>query len=288
MALSWNRSFWAEEPMKFIDSHFHTQFTLQKGVNVFSFLDESPSNGFQGGIDIGCTHDDMPQRAQLLEPYPQILLSAAMGPWEAGASEAKGADPDFEYSEFKSTEQILKELEVLKGNFEKYRPAFIGEIGLDYYWDYGTREKQKLIFETQMKWANEKGLCVLIHDRDADEDVMDTIRRLGPDKGGVIHCFDGNEDLMKTALEHDYYISFAGNLTFRKNTELRERILQVPRDRLLLETDSPYLTPVPLRGRTNSPEYIIHTYNCAAEILGMDVNELGEIVTENFSSLCAR
>ena len=262
MALSWNRSFWAEEPMKFIDSHFHTQFTLQKGVNVFSFLDESPSNGFQGGIDIGCTHDDMPQRAQLLEPCPQILLSAAMGPWEAGASEAKGADPDFEYSEFKSTEQILKELEILKGNIDKYRPAFIGEIGLDYYWDYGTREKQKLIFETQMKWANEKG--------------------------GVIHCFDGNEDLMKTALEHDYYISFAGNLTFRKNTELRERILQVPRNRLLLETDSPYLTPVPLRGRTNSPEYIIHTYNCAAEILGMDVNELGEIVTENFSSLCAR
>ena len=288
MALSWNRSFWAEEPMKFIDSHFHTQFTLQKGVNVFSFLDASPSNGFQGGIDIGCTHDDMPQRAQLLEPYPQILLSAAMGPWEAGASEAKGADPDFEYSEFKSTEQILKELEILKGNIDKYRPAFIGEIGLDYYWDYGTREKQKLIFETHMKWATEKGLCVLIHDRDADDDVMDTIRRLGPDKGGVVHCFDGNGDLMKTALEHDYYISFAGNLTFRKNTELRERILQVPRNRLLLETDSPYLTPVPLRGRTNSPEYIIHTYNCAAEILGMDVNELGEIVTENFSSLCAR
>jgi TatD DNase family protein len=288
MALSWNRSFWAEEPMKFIDSHFHTQFTLQKGVNVFSFLDESPSNGFQGGIDIGCTHDDMPQRAQLLEPYPQILLSAAMGPWEAGASEAKGADPDFEYSEFKSTEQILKELEILKGYIDEYMPAFIGEIGLDYYWDYGTREKQKLIFETQMKWANEKGLCVLIHDRDADEDVMDTIRRMGPDKGGVIHCFDGNEDLMKTALEHDYYISFAGNLTFRKNTELRERILQVPRNRLLLETDSPYLTPVPHRGRTNSPEYIIHTYNRAAEILGMDVNELGEIVTENFISLCAR
>ena len=274
--------------MRFIDSHFHTQFTLQKGVNVFSFLDGSPANGFLGGIDIGCTHDDLPQRAQLLKPYPQVLLSAAMGPWEAGASEERGADPDFEYSEIKSTEQILGELEILRNNIELYKPSFIGEIGLDYYWDYGTHDKQKLIFETQMKWASEMGLCVLIHDRDADEDVIDTIRRLGPEKGGVIHCFDGNENLMRTALEHGYFISFAGNLTFKRNTELRRLIKEVPSDRLLLETDSPYLTPVPLRGRTNSPEFVIHTYYCAAELLGTDVDELSERISENFRNLCAR
>ena len=274
--------------MRFIDSHFHSQFTLEKGVNVFSFYDNSPANGFLGGIDIGCTHDDLPSRRQGLEKYPHILLAAAMGPWEAGASESKGTDPDFEYNTIKSTDQILCELDILRSNIETYRPSFIGEIGLDYYWDYGSREKQKLIFETQMKWASELGLCVLIHDRDADEDIIDTIRRLGPGKGGVIHCFDGSESLMQAALEHGYYISFAGNLTFKKNDALRTTLRKVPLDRLLLETDSPYLTPVPFRGMTNSPEYIVNTYRCAAEILGMDENELAERVVGNFRELCAR
>ena len=274
--------------MRFIDSHFHSQFTLEKGVNVFSFYDNSPANGFLGGIDIGCTHDDLPSRSQSLERYPHILLAAAMGPWEAGASESKGTDPDFEYNTIKSTDQILGELDILRSNIETYRPSFIGEIGLDYYWDYGSREKQKLIFETQMKWASELGLCVLIHDRDADEDIIDTIRRLGPGKGGVIHCFDGSESLMQAALEHGYYISFAGNLTFKKNDALRTTLRKVPLDRILLETDSPYLTPVPFRGRTNSPEYIVNTYRCAAEVLGMDENELAERVVGNFRELCAR
>ncbi|MBP5552614.1 MAG: TatD family hydrolase [Spirochaetales bacterium] len=274
--------------MNYIDSHFHTQFTLEKGVNVFSFLDESPENGFVGGIDIGCVHDDLPGRRSLLQKYPHILLSAGMGPWEAGASETRGTDPDFEYSSAKTTEQILRELDILRHNIETHKPSFIGEIGLDYYWEYGNHDKQKLIFETQMRWADEMGLCVLIHDRDADEDVIDVIRRLGPSKGGVIHCFDGDRGLMETALEHGYYISFAGNLTFKKNTQLRELIREVPADRLLLETDSPYLTPVPLRGRTNSPEYIVNTYNCAAELLGMDVDALSETITDNFRALCAR
>ena len=139
-----------------------------------------------------------------------------------------------------------------------------------------------------MKWASKLGKCVLIHDRDADEDIIDAIERLGPDKGGVIHCFDGCESLMHTALEHGYYISFAGNLTFRKNEDLRCMLRKVPLDRLLLETDSPYLTPVPLRGRTNSPEYIVNTYRCAAQVLGLDENKLAERVVGNFRNLCSR
>ena len=274
--------------MNYIDSHFHSQFTLEKGVNVFSFYDGSPENGFLGGIDIGCTHDDLPSRRLSLEKYPHILLAAAMGPWEAGASETRGTDPDFEYSTIKSTDQILGELAILRSNIETYSPSFIGEIGLDYYWDYGSHEKQKLIFETQMKLASELGKCVLIHDRDADEDIIDAIRRLGPDKGGVIHCFDGCESLMDAALDNGYYISFAGNLTFKKNEDLRLLLRKVPLDRLLLETDSPYLTPVPLRGRTNSPEYIVNTYRCAAQVLGMDENELSERIIGNFRNLCSR
>ncbi len=270
-----------------IDSHFHTQSMLQRGMDVFSVYGKLFSEGFHGGIDIGCTHDDLPERSRLLKDWPRILLAGAMGPWEAGRSETKPVEPEFEFQQTKDIDLIMRELSQLRENLVTYKASFIGEIGLDYYWDYGTHEKQHLIFETQMQWASEMGLRVLIHDRDADEDTADVIRRLGPDRGGVIHCFDGSRKVLRTALDRGYCISFAGNLTYRRNTDLREALKEVPQDRLLLETDSPYLSPVPLRGQPNSPLNIIHTYACAAETLGMEIGKLTETVRENYDRLTA-
>ena len=270
-----------------IDSHFHTQSMLQRGMDVFSLYDRLFEGGFAGGIDIGCTHDDLPQRSALLKDYPAILLSGAMGPWEAGRSETKPVEPEYEYQSIKSVGQIESELGILKENIIRYKAAFIGEIGLDYYWDYGTHEKQHLIFETQMKWASEMGLRVLIHDRDADQETADVIRRLGPDRGGVIHCFDGSPIVLEAALEKGYFLSFAGNLTYKRNTDLREMLRKVPIDRLLLETDSPYLAPVPLRGQPNNPSFIIHTYECAAQTLGMRAEDLAIIIKDNYDRLTA-
>ena len=270
-----------------IDSHFHTQSMLQRGMDVFSLYDRLFDGGFAGGIDIGCTHDDLPQRRELLKDYPAILLSGAMGPWEAGRSETKPVEPEYEYQSAKSISQIESELDILKENIIRYKASFIGEIGLDYYWDYGTHEKQHLIFETQMRWASEMGLRVLIHDRDADADTAEVIRRLGPDRGGVIHCFDGSPIVLEAALEKGYFISFAGNLTYKRNTDLRQMLRRVPMDRLLLETDSPYLAPVPLRGQSNNPSFIIHTYECAAETLGMNAEDLAIIIKDNYDRLTA-
>jgi TatD DNase family protein len=270
-----------------IDSHFHTQSMLQRGMDVFSLYDRLFEGGFAGGIDIGCTHDDLPQRRELLKDYPAILLSGAMGPWEAGRSETKPVEPEYEYQSVKSVSQIESELAILRENIIRYKASFIGEIGLDYYWDYGTHEKQHLIFETQMRWASEMGLRVLIHDRDADAETADVIRRLGPDRGGVIHCFDGSPVVLEAALEKGYFISFAGNLTYKKNTDLRQMLRRVPLDRLLLETDSPYLAPVPLRGQSNNPSFIIHTYECAAETLGMNAEDLAIIIKDNYDRLTA-
>lgn len=261
---------------------------LQRGMDVFSIYDSLFEAGFAGGIDIGCVHDDLAQRSKLLKPYPGILLSGAMGPWEAGKSETKETEIEAEFSKLKSMAVLEDELGILKNNIKEYKARFIGEIGLDYYWEYGSHDKQKYLFETQMKWADEMGLCVLIHDRDADEDVADTIRRLGPSKAGVIHCFDGSETVLDCALDRGYFISFAGNLTYKSNEQLRQMLKKVPKDRILLETDSPYLTPVPLRGKPNSPEKIIHTYKCAAEVLGMSFENLKGIVLENFTNLCNR
>lgn len=245
---------------------------LQRGMDVFSVYDRLLASGFSGGIDIGCTHDDLTERSELLKNYPSVLLAGAMGPWEAE----------------NSIDELLSELEILESNIKEYKAAFIGEIGLDYYWKYGTPEKQHLLFETQMKWASRMGLCVLIHDRDADEDTSEVIRRLGPDKGGVIHCFDGSEKVLKTALDCNYFISFAGNLTYKSNENLRQILRRVPLDRLLFETDSPYLTPVPMRGKPNSPENVIYTYSCAAQVLGLSLESLKEKVLENFRNLCSR
>ena len=216
-------------------------------------------------------HDDLPERKRLLEKYDRILLAGAMGPWEAGE---KGEPED--------TYVLETWLAVLKENIRKYKVRFIGEIGLDYYWEYGSHEAQHMLFETQMAWASEMGLKVLIHDRDADEDTIEIIRRLGPPKGGVLHCFNGCRNLMDTALERGYFISFAGNLTYRSNDHLRRILKDVPRDRLLLETDAPYLAPVPMRGKPNSPAYIVHTYECAAQTLGMPFGKLAELVADNF------
>ena len=261
---------------------------LQRGMDVFSVYDRLLSSGFKGGIDIGCTHDDLPKRSDLLKSYPSFLLAGAMGPWEAGKSDTQSAPQEAEFSASKTEDELLSELEILKNNIKEHKASFIGEIGLDYYWKYGNPDKQHLLFETQMKWASQMGLCVLIHDRDADEEVAQVIRRLGPDKGGVIHCFDGSEKILSAALERNYYISFAGNLTYKSSDNLRQILRRVPLDRLLFETDSPYLTPVPLRGKPNCPENVIYTYSCAAEVLGISFESLKERILENFRNLCSR
>lgn len=268
--------------MKLVDSHFHTQSMLQRGMDVFSIYNDSLS----AGIDAGCVHDDLPQRYSLLKDHGTILLAGAMGPWEAGKSETKPGDEDFPDDRCKSMEELDAELLILKGNLVRFNAAFIGEIGLDYHWEYGTREKQRHLFHTQLGWANEMGLKVIIHVREADEDVIEAIRSYGPDKGGIIHCFDGDPDLMNVALEHGYYISFAGNITFKNSKALRDALLKVPSDRLLLETDSPYLTPVPHRGKPNNPSYIVNTYQCAAEVLGMPLEKTAQLVEGNFRSFC--
>ena len=257
-----------------VDSHFHSEYLTEKGLDPKAQLDLAFRDGFEGGIDIGCTSDDLPRRYELLKSYSKIVLAGAMGPWEL--------DDGLSFSE------IDKRLAVLQDNLIQYKAKVLGEIGLDYYWNYGTTETQKYLFESQLKMAQELKLPVSIHDRMADSDTIDEISRLTPPKAGIIHCFDGCEMLMKVALDLGYFISFAGNLTFKKNTELRDILKKVPRDRLLFETDAPYLTPVPHRGQPNTPLYVVHTYQCASEVLGISLEELSSQVLENYQALLAR
>ena len=160
-----------------------------------------------------------------------------------------------------------------------------GEIGLDYHYEHSPREVQRSVFARQLKLARDAALPVVIHSREADEDTVDVLRAewTGAGRGGVMHCFGGGRKMAEAVLELGFMISFAGNVTFRKAEPLREMARLVPAERLLIETDCPYLTPVPFRGRRNEPAYVVETARFLAGLRGTTEAELGRVTTQNFA-----
>lgn len=157
-----------------------------------------------------------------------------------------------------------------------------GEIGLDYYYDHSPREVQRKIFRDQLAVAKQCGLPVIIHDRDAHQDVLDILKaeRVGSN-GGIMHCYSGSWEMAKQCLSLGFYISFAGPLTYHNAKTPLEVAARVPEDRLLVETDCPYLSPHPFRGKTNEPARVTYTAAKLAEIRGLEYERLAEITTAN-------
>jgi TatD DNase family protein len=158
------------------------------------------------------------------------------------------------------------------------RIVAVGEIGLDFYRDYAPRDTQRRVFDRQLQLAAEHGKAVIIHSRAADEDTAAALA--GFDGSVVLHCFS-SPGLLPVALERGYYVSFAGNVTYPKAPELREAARAIPPDRILAETDCPYLAPQPVRGKRNEPAYVVHTIASLAETRGEDQAELGRRIEEN-------
>jgi TatD DNase family protein len=158
------------------------------------------------------------------------------------------------------------------------RAIAVGETGLDFFRDYAARDAQRRLFERHLGVATDLGKPVVVHTRDAD---AETAAALGTFEGTVVlHCFS-SPSLLPVALERGYYVSFAGNVTFPKAAELREAAAAVPADRILAETDSPYLAPQPRRGRPNEPAFVVHTVAALAEARGEDAEELGAQIDAN-------
>ena len=162
-----------------------------------------------------------------------------------------------------------------------------GEIGLDYHYDHSPREVQREVFRRQLRIARELDLPVVIHSREANDDTITILREelSGYEPGGVLHCFGGSLAMARDAIELGFFISFAGNLTFKKAEALRDVARKLPMDRLLIETDCPYLTPVPFRGRRNEPARVIETARCLAEIHGKELAEIGQVTSKNIARL---
>jgi TatD DNase family protein len=164
----------------------------------------------------------------------------------------------------------------------------IGEIGLDYHYDFAPKDVQKDVFAGQVSLAVDRNLPVVIHSRDAMADTIDVLKSAGRGQvRGVIHCFTGTADEARMALDLGFYVSFAGILTFPKAQSLRDAAAIVPVDRLLVETDSPFLAPIPHRGKRNEPAWVMETLKVLAGIKGLPAAEAGEIVKANAARLFA-
>ena len=182
------------------------------------------------------------------------------------------------------------EMNVTKAEIVSYthnpKVVGIGETGLDYHYNHSPQADQQKVFATHIEAALETDLPLIIHTREADDDTIRLIRDVGGGKArGVMHCFSGGPKLAEQSLELGFYISFSGIITFKKAEEIREALKHVPMDRILVETDSPYLAPVPHRGKRNEPSFVVHTAEMVAQLKGVPVEEVAQKTTDNFFRL---
>jgi TatD DNase family protein len=180
----------------------------------------------------------------------------------------------------------LADMSVLKPLAQQAAVVAIGETGLDYYYTKDSAELQRESFAQHLKLSSELAKPVIVHTRDAREDTLAVIREHGDSSvGGVLHCFTESWEMAEQAIDLNYYISFSGIVTFKNAAELREVAKQVPLERLLIETDSPYLAPMPYRGKKNEPKYVVEVAHCIAELRGVSVEEIAEITSNNYDKL---
>ena len=257
----------------FIDSHFHLVQSVEKNLNSAELLEEAVEAGVMAGMDIGVDLEQIDLRRECCTAH-------------AGFGYTLGLYPSF--ADRESLEPDLARLETeLRVRADDSRLWALGEIGLDFHWNYGSPAKQKKLLRCQLELAREYDLPVVIHNREADGELCDLLISSGA-RGGIMHCFSSDRAVMKTFLDIGFYVSFAGNLTFRNAETIREAAHEVPLNRVLFETDAPYLSPVPLRGKLNRPSHVIHVYDFFAKLRRMPLAELREQVHENFTRAIPR
>lgn len=211
-----------------------------------------------------------------LEKLPQIL---ALAEQHENIYASVGVHPDYELEAEPTQEQLV--------SLAKHpKVVAIGETGLDYFRLTGELEWQRNRFRTHIRAAVESRKPLIIHTRSASADTLRLMQEEGADKiGGVMHCFTESMEVALAAIEMNFYISFSGIVTFKKALELKEVATRIPLERMLIETDSPYLAPVPFRGKLNQPSYVKHVAEEIAKLRGIAVEEVGEVTSANFKRL---
>lgn len=242
-----------------IDVHVHLD-KLEDSVEVT--LQKARDAGVRQVITIGTDPEDLKTVIELAEKnQPYVFCTLGIHPHEGSIYTS-------------SVGQFIRE------NAHRPYVVAVGEIGLDYYYNHSNKEDQLKAFREQLQIAREVNLPVEIHTRDAEEDTVSILRDF-TDVKGLIHCFTGTQWLADRCLELGYNISISGVVTFKNAQPLRDVVKSIPLDRLHIETDAPFLAPVPQRGKSNTPAYVIHTAQVVADIKGISVEKLIEHATEN-------
>ena len=249
----------------------HTHLEISDGDNPMGYrehLDRASSVGIRGVVQVGGDLETSRWSAAVAAVEPRVLAAVAIHPNEAPRYEAAG-----------ELDAALAEIDELAG---RPRVRAVGETGLDFFRTEGEGLKaQQRSFEAHIAIAKKHGLAMQIHDRDAHGAVVETLRRVGAPEKTVFHCFSGDTELARICADEGWYVSVAGTSTFKNAGTLREALAVVPRSLLLVETDAPYLTPAPYRGRPNSPYMIPYTLRALAETLETDVAMLAAQIASN-------
>jgi len=258
-----------------IDTHFHSIIMEQKEISTRTVLQEAFDSGLEYAIDIGTEMSDIPKRLDLLSGFNTILFAAGNYPSEVEKNNNPGL--------INSLESFIVDINVPEN--KNHKIIAIGEIGLDWHWNYGTKKLQMELFEAQISLANKYSLPVIIHNRDADTEIVDILKNTPPVAGGIIHCFSSDYLFAREVLDLGLSISFAGNVSYKKNNSLREAATKIPVNSIFVETDSPYLSPQKVRGKVNHPGHIGYTYETLSECQNLALQEFIQIVKRNFLTL---
>ncbi|KMT64778.1 TatD family hydrolase [Catenovulum maritimum] len=250
-----------------VDSHCHLdKLKLEElGGSLDSVLDSARARGIKQFLCVSVTLDDFPNMAKTVESHADVAISC-------------GVHPLHNECQFEQA-QLLKLADDPK-------VVAIGETGLDYFYSADTIEWQQNSFRQHCQVANQLDKPLIIHTRDARQDTLDILKQEGADKaGGVLHCFTESLEMAKAAMDLNFYISISGIVTFGNATELRDVVRALPLDRILVETDSPWLAPKPYRGKQNQPAYVHEVAQFVADLKGVSLAELSEQTTNNFYQL---
>lgn len=260
------------EPLEVGTYDNHTHLEIADGdspLTVAEHLSLMREVGMLGAVQVGVTLESSKWSAQAASENPMLLAAVALHPNEAPLYETKAA-----------LDAAVAEIAELA---TQSRVRAIGETGLDFFrtTDEYHLKLQQDSFEQHIEIAKNNDLALQIHDREAHQQVVDTLKRVGQPEKVVLHCFSGDVELVEIAKRNGWFISFAGNITFKKNQYLRDALLAADIRQVLVETDAPFLTPEPMRGRPNAPYLVPHTLRFMANLLEVDVNRLAEQINRN-------
>ena len=255
----------------FVDSHAHIDGT-EFDADRQHVIQRARDAGVSAILNIGTGDPDsgaLERAVELAEKYPDIYTTIGTHPHDARLFDDKA-------------ERLITNL-----ISQSSRVVAWGEIGLDFHYDNSPRDVQMKVFRRQLQLAREAKLPVIIHTREAEAETIEILKSESAGEGfpGVMHCFSGSNWLAQQAVDLGFSISFSGIVTFKKADELRTIAKQVPPDRLLIETDCPFLAPVPFRGKRNEPAYVVEVARCLAGLHDMSLEEMGQITTTNFTKL---